>query len=517
MQRLILLVTLVCLASGCSVPDFGYQPPPSTEALNACRDHQLSLGEADVDCGGNCPTACPSGAACMMDSDCANASCVEGVCTDETCADAVKNQDETDIDCGGKTGCARCELGAACVSNNDCGAGTCIQSVCAAQTCSDGIKDQDESDVDCGGTTGCAPCVPGKTCSSNDDCNGGGCTSGMCRAPSCTDGLKNQTESDIDCGGTCGPCANGKSCVTVKDCDLALCTGGKCRSQSCSDGVLNQDETDVDCGGSTECARCATAQHCLSSGDCNNASCSKGSCQPTSCTDGVKNGSETDVDCGSTCSKPCADTKGCALPKDCTSQICSATTHTCQAPTCTDGVKNGSEPTLDCGATCTKKCASADICVSPADCASGQCTNSRCMPTSATGVALPMTGWVASASQSFSGNPPGLGIDGNLNTLWTNGTTQNPGMWFQWDMTKPQAFFSITMTESSSTSDYARNVRLSGSMDGVTFTELRTNIVGQNVLKIVFADAQIARYLKLELLSSTAGLWWRIDELSVAQ
>jgi len=90
-------------------------------------------------------------------------------------------------------------------------------------------------------------------------------------------------------------------------------------------------------------------------------------------------------------------------------------------------------------------------------------------------------------------------------------------MWFKWDMTKPQAFFSITVTANSNSTDYARNLRLSGSMDGTTFTELRTDIVGQPVLKIVFADAQIARYLKLELLSSTGYLWWRIDDITVAQ
>ena len=43
----------------------------------------------------------------------------------DSCDDGVKNQDETDVDCGG---------------------------VCdACPTCSDGILNQDEIDVDCGG------------------------------------------------------------------------------------------------------------------------------------------------------------------------------------------------------------------------------------------------------------------------------------------------------------------------------------------------------------------------------
>lgn len=515
-QRLCQLLALVCLASSCSVPHFDYQSP-ATEELDACRDRKLSPGEADVDCGGICPTACASGATCSNDQDCASVFCSAGTCTDQTCSDSLQNQDETDVDCGGVTGCARCAPGKACVSNDDCNKGMCLAQVCTAQTCSDGIKNQTESDVDCGGTLGCARCEPGKACESNDDCNAGACNSLVCRAPTCNDGLINQKESDVDCGGPCGPCENGMSCATAADCKLALCTGGKCRSQSCSDGLLNQDETDVDCGGTGGCARCATGQHCLSTADCDNASCAKGTCQPVSCTDGIKNGSETDADCGSSCSKPCADGKGCALPKDCTSQVCLTTTHICQAPTCTDGVKNGSEPTVDCGASCSKKCAPADTCLSPSDCASGACTNTRCVPTAATGTALPMTGWVPSASQTLTGNPPGLAIDGNLSTHWTGGAIQAPGMWFQWDMTKPQAFFSVNVTANSNSTDYARNLRLSGSMDGTTFTELRTNIVGQTVLNIVFADPQIARYLKLELLSSTSSLWWRIDDLTVAQ
>ena len=516
MDRLFHLLALVGLASSCSVPSFDYQSP-ATEELNACSDHKLSPGEADVDCGGSCPTPCASGAACGTDTDCASAYCSANICTNQTCSDALKNQGETDVDCGGSTDCARCDPGKACVSSGDCNKGVCLSGVCTEQTCSDSVKNQTESDVDCGGTTGCARCEPGQACVSNDDCNAGACNSLVCRAPNCNDGLKNQNESDVDCGGKCAPCADGMSCTSDVDCNLSLCKGGKCRNQSCADGLLNQDESDVDCGGSTGCARCLTGQHCLSTGDCNNASCSKGTCQAGSCSDGVKNGSETDVDCGSSCSKPCADNKGCALAKDCTSQVCLLTTHICQAPTCSDGVKNGSEPTVDCGATCTRKCAPGDTCVSPSDCASGICTNTRCVSAVATGTPLPMTGWMASASVSNPNNPPTLGIDGDLSSHWTGGTVQVPGMWFEWDMAKPQAFFSVNVTANSNTTDYGRSLRLSGSMDGTTFTELRTNIVGQTVLNIVFASPQVARYLKLELLTGTSYEWWRIDDLTVAQ
>ncbi len=454
--------------------------------------------------------------------DCTSAFCSATVCTDQTCSDTLKNQDETDIDCGGNTGCARCAPGKACVSNDDCNKGICLSSVCTAQNCNDGIKNETESDVDCGGTTGCAPCAPGKACASNDDCDKGACTDGTCRAPSCTDGVKNQTESDVDCGGTCNKCADGKSCSTASDCNLSLCTGGKCRSQSCSDGLINQDESDVDCGGTTGCARCATGQQCLSTADCDAASCAKGVCQPVSCTDGVENGSETDVDCGSSCSKPCANGLGCAHANDCTSQVCLASTHLCQAPTCTDGVKNGSEPTVDCGATCTNKCLLADTCVGASDCASGKCTSTHCVPKAATGTTISTANWLATASSyEMSGTTPPYAIDGDLNTHWTNGMPQAAGQWFQVDMLKSQVFFSVTVTCTSNMTDYGNTLRLSGSADGKTFTELRTNIFGETSLTITFTDPQIARFLKLELLAlppnANPGLWWRIDEFAVLQ
>jgi len=48
-------------------------------------------------------------------------------------------------------------------------------------TCSDTIKNQSESDVDCGGSS-CALCATGKTCSVGTSCASGICTSGLCAA-----------------------------------------------------------------------------------------------------------------------------------------------------------------------------------------------------------------------------------------------------------------------------------------------------------------------------------------------
>jgi len=49
-----------------------------------------------------------------------------------------------------------------------------------AASCTDGVKNQNESDVDCGGT--CLPCAEGLRCAKNSDCIKAKCTSGVCNA-----------------------------------------------------------------------------------------------------------------------------------------------------------------------------------------------------------------------------------------------------------------------------------------------------------------------------------------------
>ena len=72
------------------------------------------------------------------------------------------------------------------------------------------VKNQSESDVDCGGI--CGKCVAGKACGAPADCIDGVCTGGVCQAAACNDSVKNGSETDTDCGGSCVGCATGKVC-----------------------------------------------------------------------------------------------------------------------------------------------------------------------------------------------------------------------------------------------------------------------------------------------------------------
>ena len=50
-----------------------------------------------------------------------------------------------------------------------------------APTCTDGIRNQDETDVDCGGSR-CPACKLGKKCETKDDCDDSECRASFCQS-----------------------------------------------------------------------------------------------------------------------------------------------------------------------------------------------------------------------------------------------------------------------------------------------------------------------------------------------
>ncbi len=212
---------------------------------------------------------------------------------------------------------------------------------------------------------------------------------GSSPAPSCSDAVQNGAETDIDCGGqACATCAVGKGCFAASDCASGVCTNKTCVAPSCSDGVRNGDETAVDCGGA--CAPCSTSL--LVDGGSDGSATSDASvpsdastmddgavdaadAAAPSCNDGLLNGTETDVDCGGSCGA-CADGKRCIAGDGCVSGSCKS--QTCVAPSCGDGVKNASETDVDCGGGTCAVCPADKACLGPADCASGVCNGGTC-------------------------------------------------------------------------------------------------------------------------------------------
>lgn len=99
-------------------------------------------------------------------------------------------------------------------------------------------------------------------------------------------------------------------------------------AEPCADRIKDGDESDIDCGGSSAaCPRCPAAAMCASPDDCQTGGCTNGRCRVASCTDGVRDGFEGDIDCGAGC-PDCTNGQRCAANPDCESNSCTATVGT---------------------------------------------------------------------------------------------------------------------------------------------------------------------------------------------
>jgi hypothetical protein len=145
---------------------------------------------------------------------------------------------------------------------------------------------------------------------------------------------------------------------------------------TCSDGAKNGDETDVDCGG--VCGPCADGKGCAAAKDCTSGECINGSCGklPQACLDGKQDGDESDVDCGGKVCPRCKDAGKCAAAGDCASGVCSG--GKCQPAKCDDKAKNGKETDVDCGGPDCPKCGAGKACTGSGDCADGPCIDGVC-------------------------------------------------------------------------------------------------------------------------------------------
>ncbi len=383
-------------------------------------------------------------------------------------------------------------------------------------TCSDKIQGPSETGVDCGGV--CPMCSAGQGCVTSKDCDSSNCEDGICREASCTDGIANGAESDVDCGGRCMKlCAAGSRCNSDADCSSGSCQAGLCLAPSCSDRVSNGDESGVDCGG--KCAPCVSGSPCRTGADCVSQNCDETQlvCVDAGCQDTKKNGQETDVDCGGKTCAPCVANESCLVDSDCDSDICDVNSKRCIAASCTDRVLNQDETDLDCGGSICGKCADGRACKDAGDCASGVCQARVCVPASATGISVAENKWQATASDTFSSSKPEYAIDGDVNTRWTSGRGQAPGLWFELDLGEPEIFFSIVIDSSQFASDEGASYNIYFSNDGTFGTAARSAVPGSSITTVKFDSAVVARYVKIELATANASSWWSIGEVHVYQ
>jgi hypothetical protein len=342
----------------------GYPSQPICKAM-VCRPCTSSADDAE------CAAAYHDRPKCDVPS---------GMCVASSqCTDGIKDGAETDVDCGGPV-CMRCAVGQLCNTNSDCASAVCnaMTHICAASQCSDGIKDGAETDVDCGGPV-CVRCSVGQLCNTGSDCASALCnaTTHTCVASQCSDGVEDGAETDVDCGGpVCMRCSVGQRCNTGSDCASTLCNAitHTCAVSQCSDGVKDGAETDVDCGGPV-CMRCSVGQRCNTGSDCTSTLCnaSTHTCVASQCEDGMRDGMETDVDCGGPVCSPCSLSKTCKTGTDCVSGVCNVPQQICVASQCEDGVRDNTETDIDCGGATCPRCALGHTCYIDADCTSNVC------------------------------------------------------------------------------------------------------------------------------------------------
>ena len=184
----------------------------------------------------------------------------------------------------------------------------------------------------------------------------------------------------VSCGGGCGGSDHGCPPVSTtlpctapqKECDGRCADpspGNGCGDPSCKPcpSVANAQPM---CRGDA-CAFECDAGYVPQGAACNQAA-------PT-CTDGVENGTETDVDCGGSCPE-CVSGKACGHGADCLTAAC--VNGACATASCDNGVQDSNETDIDCGGATCPKCATGLRCKVGADCAGGVCTESICLPSS---------------------------------------------------------------------------------------------------------------------------------------
>jgi hypothetical protein len=371
-------------------------PDPGNECLERactaegkCEPTPLAAGSAVADqTAGDCQkVVCDGNGATTGEADDADIPVDGNECTADACTAGVPSNPPVALDtpcgaggalhCDGAGQCVGCTADAHCGAPTDCATPHCVTGACAVDFTAPGtpVPTQVEGDcleVQCDGLGGTkAVGASGDVVDDGNPCTDDLCAGGAATHPNSASGKACAMGGTV-CNGA-GACVG---CVNGSDCTSFVCTAQVCAAATCTDNVKNGTEVDIDCGGA-DCAPCADGKLCGAASDCASSVCSGNplNCQAPLCTDTVKNGSESDVDCGgATCAK-CGPTKACAADGDCLGGSCVG--NTC-VPTCTDTVKNGTESDVDCGGTCAAKCATDKACGAAVDCTSSVCTGNVC-------------------------------------------------------------------------------------------------------------------------------------------
>lgn len=127
---------------------------------------------------------------------------------------------------------------------------------------------------------------------------------------------------------------------------------------------------------------------------------------------------------------------------------------------------------------------------------------------------LDRSAWMVTTSSTQGSDVTTNMLDGDSNTLWTNGKTQTNGQWLQIDLGDKKSFDTVTLTPGNSANDYTRGYKLFVSDDGENWgTEVAAGIGEAGTMSITF-PVQRARYMKI-VQTGEADKWWSVAELNI--
>lgn len=211
---------------------------------------------------------------------------------DEHCGNGIKDNNETDVDCGGPN-CEKCLDGRSCVFDHDCVSGFCnengiCESECVELECSDMMYECGSWEDGCGGRIDCGSCLSGEICNDSGRCVS--CESKTCEELGYECGIWNDgCGFDIDCG----------QCGWNEYCNAnGICTSD-CEPTSCAENSYECGLWEDGCGGELDCGECEAGEVCSDLGRCEPA------CVPSTCAGlGYECGTWDDgcgdeIDCGS--------------------------------------------------------------------------------------------------------------------------------------------------------------------------------------------------------------------------
>ncbi|MEM6885933.1 MAG: discoidin domain-containing protein [Verrucomicrobiota bacterium] len=128
---------------------------------------------------------------------------------------------------------------------------------------------------------------------------------------------------------------------------------------------------------------------------------------------------------------------------------------------------------------------------------------------------LDRSAWVLSANAN--NTDVNNAIDGDESTRWATQAFQVPGQKFSMDLGQRQLIQRIVMTSANNPEDYPRGYILSGSDDGVNYTQIMTGAGTNPDTEIILSQPVTYRYLEIEQTGSSSNRWWSIHELNIYQ